>query len=307
MVLGIFATRIHGQSVPVPQFQQNTLASLPSFFDSIVPKVEQELCQYIGSKIIRGTLTGDAEYDVAIAELTTFCLGVIDTIEALTGVAEAVAATGFGLVALQIGNGLACKQLVGNMLLPGQYAEARQICSILVSDLNPTASMPPVSASVTGNASPTAPVVSATSVSTAVSTSPANPSTGATLPIGTALAQDPCVSCQLSAYFVGVQQGAQQCHVAVPFGFSNDISTIFCDPSIVGSYRQLCASLCADPCSTYNAATWIQEAGAGFMIGASLPLCSQLCPNFKGTGKLECVLIPPCNQCGLGAATCVPC
>lgn len=313
MMLSIFTGSVYGQAASIAQIEQGISAALPSFFHSILPTVEKELCGYIGGQIISRTLTGDPEYDVAIAELTTFCLEAIETVEALTGVAEAIGATVIGLVPLEFGNVWACNYLAGRMLLPGQYAEVTQICSIFVSDLNPPASVPPASvppASVPvgpASAPPSIPPVSTPSsvVSSPVSIPPANPSPGPPLPTGSALAQNQCASCQLSLYFLGVEGLAEQCHVATPLGFSNDISVTFCDPSIVGTYGQLCANLCANPCATYDAVTWIQEAGSGFMANANLPLCSQLCPDFKGTGK--CFLTPPCNQCGIGAETCLSC
>jgi hypothetical protein len=303
LLLSLFTPFAYAQAPPTLQFSQNLVANLPSYFHAALPRLEQELCGFIAGQVIRVSLTGNAGYDIAMVELKTFCLEVINTVEALTGVLEAASATGFGLVALEFGNGVACNYLAGHMLLPGQYAEAAHICSVIVADLNPSTGVIHPSAPATSKKT-SVPHITTTSAS-ASTTSPPSRSAGPALPTGSTLAANPCVSCQLSLYFLGVQGLAQQCHVASPMGSSNDVSLVICDPSVVGGYSQLCTNLCANPCGVYDVATWIHDAGVGFMANASLPLCSELCPGFKGTGK--CFVTPPCNQCGLGASTCLSC
>jgi hypothetical protein len=148
---------------------------------------------------------------------------------------------------------------------------------------------------------------SSTTQATTTTTSPPNPPSGTfpALPVGAALASDQCVSCLLSLGYLGVQGLAASCGVTNPVFFAADLSVIFCDTSLQGRYSSLCSALCSNPCSTEGIEIWKAVAGAGFMATASLPQCNQLCPGYAGNGR--CPGTPPCNECGKGSGTCVPC
>ena len=132
---------------------------------------------------------------------------------------------------------------------------------------------------------------------------PSSSGSDPSLPDSATLSQDTCVSCQLSAYYIGITCLAKTCNAAAT-GTAFDLSTVFCDPSIKPRYSQLCSSLCADPCRTYNIQTLIQEAGSAYNPSASLALCNTDCPGFVGTGRCSSS-VPKC-ECGVGSATCDP-
>jgi hypothetical protein len=121
------------------------------------------------------------------------------------------------------------------------------------------------------------------------------------------VAGDPCASCELSVYAIGVMGLASQCRVAVPMGDAYDLSVLLCDSSYGGRYASFCQTLCANQCATYNINDWIKGAGSSYMSDASLATCSALCTGFKGDGGCKPANAPAGCICGVGADTCVPC
>ena len=215
---------------------------------------------------------------------------VVD-IEIQTGIAEVA---GLGDIVIAVADWGGCNYLANHLLLPGQYAEVSQICNLIVSS-----SAPPTTVTPSQSASPpptsNAPVTTSGSAPPSSSSGPSIPSTEG----------DQCASCQLSVYYLGVEGLAAQCHVSSPVLFGNDLSVVLCDSSYNGKYAQFCSEICANPCVTYDAQSWMESAGASFMANANLATCNQLCPGFKGDGK--CTESLPCNECGKGSGTCVPC
>jgi hypothetical protein len=128
------------------------------------------------------------------------------------------------------------------------------------------------------------------------------PAPGLTIP---SVAGDQCASCELSVYAIGIVGLASKCNVATPLGTASDVSVLLCDSSYNGRYSQFCATLCANPCATYNINSWIQSAGSQFMSTASLATCASLCPGFKGDGR--CSSSDATCLCAVGSSTCVPC
>jgi hypothetical protein len=277
LLLTMMASSVHAQAVSPLQTESNIQASIPAAFQPILSAVEQKLCTYAATLFVEGgvIVAGGEELAPLLAKLKVMCENAMWEVEISTGVAEAALAVpwGAGIIALGLTDFIACNQIVNKILLPQLETGEDSFCSMILSQ----------------------------------SSSAATPSSSAalSLPIGSALSQDPCVSCMLSLYAMGVEGLAQQCNVATPLGFANDLSVTFCDPSIESRYSQLCTTLCANPCATYNILVWVQMAGSGFMSDASLPLCNQLCPGFQGTGR--CTTTPPCMECGVGSGTCVPC
>ena len=190
-----------------------------------------------------------------------------------------------------------CDEIINDLLqgVPGQFENG--LCSGLETavGLSPSKSPPPSSPPSPPSPSPPSPP------SPSPPPLPPPSGSGPSLPNSATLSQDPCVSCQLSAYYIGVTGLAKTCN-AVATGTAFDLSTFFCDPSNKPRYSQLCSSLCADPCGTYNIQTLIQEAGSAYNPSTSLALCNTDCPGFVGTGRCSGSL-PKC-ECGVGSATC---
>jgi len=167
-----------------------------------------------------------------------------------------------------------CDEIINGLLdgVPGQVENG--LCSALESavGLAPSKSMSISTLSIsTSKSTSTSTVSSSTSTSssppTTITAPPSGP--GPSLPDSATLSQDTCVSCLLSGYYIGITGLAKTCN-AVATGTAYDLSTFFCDPTIKPRYSQLCSSLCANPCGTYNIQTLIMEAGSAYNPSASL-------------------------------------
>jgi hypothetical protein len=273
----------------------NLISELPPFFTNYVEGKAQELCEGKGNAIAVAVTVGETEFNLAIADLTVDCMEIMSSGELPAILADPIIAA-----ALEIGNLIICSKLSEAILFGAVERGVSLGCSAAVSALANSGCTQ--STTTTTSSSSSSSTTSSSSMTASTSTSAGS---GPALPTGAALAADPCASCQLSGYYLGVLGLATQCGVASPVFLADDLSVFFCDPSIQPMFPQLCSDLCASPCSTYDIAVWKQNAGSGFMAGASLASCSQLCPGFAGTGR--CAGVPPCNICGKGSDTCLPC
>lgn len=141
--------------------------------------------------------------------------------------------------------------------------------------------------------------------SRASSSTQASPSNSPGGPLPQNIVQNSCISCLVSNYIQGIIGLAQQCHVSSPKATAGDLSVFFCDPTIKPSFSQFCSTLCANPCTTYDIQTLINQLGSAYSSTPSQTLCSDQCPGFTGMGR--CSSASSCNICGVGAGTCVPC
>jgi hypothetical protein len=252
LILTMMASGSHAQSVSILQSESSNIeASIPAVFQPILNAAEQKLCTYAATLFVEGgaIVAGSEELFPLLAQLKIMCEDAMWEVEISTGVAEAALAVPFGagIIALGLTDFIACNQIVNKILLPQLESAEDSFCSSILSQSTSTSSTTstPVSSSSSSTSSSTS-ISSSTSTSSSASPSPENtpPSSALVLPTGSALSQDPCVSCMLSLYALGVEGLAQQCNVATPLGFANDLSVTFCDPSIKSGYSQLCTTLC---------------------------------------------------------------
>jgi trimeric autotransporter adhesin len=231
--------------------------------------------------------------------------GVLTT--ALTAADEAVVlgADASILPEVFIINSALCGLLIAVIRYKALNPASENLCSAIESaaeNHGATSTSSSSSTSTTSSASSKSTSTTAAPVTTASSSSPTpNPSSSLTIP---SVAQDQCASCQLSVYAMGIEGLAAACHVATALGTAYDVSTLLCDSSFNGRYSQFCATLCTNPCATYNINSWIQSAGSQYVPSDTLATCSNLCPGFKGDGR--CSTTSTC-ECGIGAGTCNPC
>ena len=231
---------------------------------------------------------------------TKQCVAVLESLTAIT-VPEAEFA--FALLGSML-----CDEIINGLLngVPGQVENG--LCNALESAVGLTPSKPtptstlPITITSKSPSSPSTPISSSPLTTPTSTTAPPSSSPGPSLPDSATLSQDKCVSCLLSDYYIGITTLAKECNAGVATGTAFDLSTLFCDPSTKPRYSQLCSSLCANPCGTYNIQNLIQEAGSAYNPSASISLCNADCPGFVGTGMCSGP-VPQC-ECGVGSATC---
>jgi hypothetical protein len=271
----------------------------------------------VGIAINIGEAFAECEEAMASSEITaigaalklglTSYTGIAGTLLEGLGAAEegvAIAAEPEAIPAVLIANSALCAYLVTVQLQGGINNAAKNLCEAVESAASviaagtPTAGQTPTISTSTTSTSTSITITS----SSTTSFEPSVPTSGPGLPIPD-VSNDPCASCELSVYFLGVQGLAADCNVAVPVGQGYDLAVLLCDSTYNGKYAAFCQYLCANQCVSYNIQDWINNAGSQWQPDATLALCAQDCPGFKGDGRCQSGDYCPCAQ---GANTCKP-
>lgn len=250
------------QSTPL----QSLEASLPQVFGSIIQAAEVPICHAAAGLVEGGViqLTDPAVAD-ALAQLKIICENALWEIEISTGIAEAALAVplGAGILAIGLGDFLACNKLITEIFLPSEGPLNNAICSAILS--NPTTSTtsasPPASSSTSASVTGLAPIptISATSGPTA------------------------CIVCLIDDYFseLNMVDGSNFSNWYVPAKY---LVRYFCDPSVqnVSPFTNLCTSACQNPCQQYSADAWLStEPAADETIPGQL-ICQNVCTGPNG-------------------------
>jgi hypothetical protein len=294
-VLALMAIQENAQNIPCISEVINEANLVTSLVQGNIQQVGEDLCEHFKGSAIEA-VTGPFAEAAAMA-LCYERLFVYEGVLAFeTGTAELLGPE-LALAATVVNTAI-CFGLVPCLINEALDQSANGFCSLA---LNPSATT--ASSSISSSSSSSSSSISP-STSPATPTSPVptpGPSPGLVIP---SVVGDQCASCQLSVYAMGIVGLASQCNVATPLGTAYDVSVLLCDSSYNGRYSQFCATLCANPCATYNIKSWIQSAGSQYMSTANLATCASLCPGFMGDGR--CSPSDPCG-CAVGAETCIPC
>jgi hypothetical protein len=286
-----------------------TQESLAGPFDGLITAACETLVgSGIGIAIDIGGAFAQCEEAMASSEIIaigaalklglTSYTGIAGTLLEGLGIAEegvTIAAEPAALPAVLIANSVLCAYLVTVQVQSRIDNVAENLCKAVESEASAIAAGTPAAAPPTTTSTST----TSTSPST-TSPAPSMPASGSGLPIPD-VSNDPCASCELSVYFLGVQGLAAACGVAVPVGQGYDLSVLLCDSIYNGRYAAFCQYLCANQCVTYNIQDWIENAGSQWQPDATLGLCAQDCPGFKNDGRCQSGDYCPCAQ---GANTC---
>lgn len=120
------------QSTPVQSLQ----AALPPFFGSILQAAEAQICQAAAGFAEGGAIQfTDPPVAAALAQLKKICEDALWEIEISTGVAEAALSVplGAGILALGLGDIVACNKLITDIFLPAEGPVNNAICSAVLS------------------------------------------------------------------------------------------------------------------------------------------------------------------------------
>ena len=290
--------------------------SLAGPFDGLVTAACETLVgSGVGIAIGIGEAFAQCEEAMASSEITaigaalklglTSYTGIAGTLLEGLGVTEegvAIAAEPAAIPAVLIANSVLCAYLVTLQLQSRIDNAAENLCEAVESAASAIAAGTPAAVPpATTSTSTTSTSTTSTSSST-TSPAPSMPTPGSGLPIPD-VSNDPCASCELSIYFLGVQGLAADCNVAVPVGQGYDLAVLLCDSTYNGRYAAFCQYLCTNQCVSYNIQDWIKNAGSQWQPDATLALCAQDCPGFKGDGRCQSGDYCPCAQ---GANTCKP-
>jgi hypothetical protein len=289
-VLALMAIQASAQNIPCISEVINEANLVTSLVQGNIQQVGEDLCEHFKGSVIEA-VTGPFAEAAAMA-LCYERLFVYEGVLALeTGTAELLGPE-LALAAIVVNTAI-CFGLVPCLINEVLDQSANGFCSLAQHSSAPTAS-----SSISSSLSLAS---SSSSFSTTSPIPTPGPSPALTIP---SVAGDQCASCQLSVYAMGIVGLASKCNVATPLGTAYDVSVLLCDSSYNDRYSEFCATLCANPCATYNINSWIQSAGSQYMPTANLATCAGLCPGFKGDGR--CSPSDPCG-CAVGADTCIPC
>jgi hypothetical protein len=248
---------------------------IPSQFQQYIPSIEGSVCAWVEENIVVNSQGKSTE--LLQADFVSYCVWVTEGIDSSPTVGETEAHTRF---LARFGNLWLCNKLAGLIVSADasvtESVALQHLCGDFILDIGHN--------SATTNTTTTA--------------TPLPTSTGTTiqLPGATDLSSHPCVACYLSGLF-GSRLTSVDC--STPVVAAAVLSGFFCLRGIAGIndyYGGLCESLCGNPCDTFDARTWIAQAGSGYLANTTLAAdCDEVCADVEegSSSELICTSILP--------------
>jgi len=265
-------------------------SKVPSQFRPYLAAIEGNICAWMEENIVVNTHGNSKEF--LQADFVSYCVWVTEGIDSSPTIGEDEAQVQF---LARFGNLWLCNKFAGLIVSayssPTESGALQHLCGDFILDIRHNST------------------TTSSSTATLTTNLPTPTATTIQLPGPTDLSPHPCVACYLSGLFGG-RLTAVDC--ATPVVAGAVLSSFFCLRGIAeinDYYGGLCEYLCGNPCSTFDARTWIATAGSAYLANITVGAdCDGMCADVEegSASDLICNIMLPngthfdeCGSCSL--------